>query len=226
MPYFGIKKNKKNKRDLLIQLIPQNAAKILDVGCATGDLTAGFKERGAQVVGLERCAQSCQEAKSKLSKVFLADIENFDIPYPQEYFDCILYADVLEHLVDPLAILKKHREYLKSDGFVIASIPNVRYYKLIIRLVCAGVWDYMNSGILDRTHLRFFTLTNIKELFLEAGYEIIALNRNQVASNGSKFLNFILFNKLKEFLVYQYFIKAKKSDSRSLVISKRVRLQF
>lgn len=217
---------KKNKRDLLIQLIPQNAGRILDVGCATGDLTSGFKDRGAEVVGLERCEQSYHEAKKKLSKVFLADIENFNIPYPEEYFDCILYADVLEHLVDPLAILKEHKQYLKEDGFIIASIPNVRYYKLIIRLVFAGVWDYMNSGILDKTHLRFFTLVNIKELFLEAGYKIVTLNRNRVASNGFKLLNFILFNRLNEFLVYQYYIKAKKSNSESAEINKRIRLQF
>ena len=78
----------------------------------------------------------------------------------------------MEHLVDPLAVLKKTRKFLRSDGTVIASLPNVQYLGLIHHLI-EGNWTYQDEGILDRTHLRFFTYREMEKLFNDAGYEII-----------------------------------------------------
>ena len=218
---------KKNKRDEFLSLIPPEAKKVLDVGCADGNLGLKIKERGAEVVGIERDEKLCALAKEKLNQVFLVDTENFQLPHPKGYFDCILYADLLEHLTDPLTTLKNHKSYLNDAGCIVASIPNIRYYKVIIRLLLGGTWDYTDKGILDKSHLRFFTLLNIKELFMQAGYEIVEIKRNVVAARGFRFLNFILFGKLKELLVYQYYIKARKSKDLSFhSINKRKIHQF
>ena len=220
-------KKKKNRRDEFLNLVPQGVKKILDVGCADGVLGAKLKETDViEVCGIERNKELYELAKDKLNQVFLADVENFNLPYPEGYFDCILYADILEHLIDPLSTLKNHAKYLKTNGYIIASIPNVRYYKLIIRLLFAGSWDYVDGGILDRTHLRFFTLLNLKELFTKAGFKIINIKRNIIAARGFSFLNIICFNRLKNLLTYQFYIVAMKSQNPIVLLNKRKVYQF
>jgi 2-polyprenyl-3-methyl-5-hydroxy-6-metoxy-1,4-benzoquinol methylase len=208
--------SKRNRRDDFFSMVPASANKILDVGCSDGSWVDRMGKRNLEVIGIERDEKSYNQALKNLRKVFLADVEKFHLPYPDGYFDCIVYADLLEHLVDPYNLLADHRKYLNDKGCVIASIPNIRYYKAILRLALGGVWDYMDSGILDKTHLRFFTLINIKELFTNAGFEIIEIERNTIAARGVKLLNLLCFNKLKELLVYQYYVKAiKRKDKDS-----------
>lgn len=204
---------KKDKRDEFLDLVPQGTRRLLDVGCGAGGLSSQLKEKGVEVVGVEKSEKLYFLAKEKLNAVILGDIENLELNYPEGYFDCIMYADILEHLTEPLNILEKHKIYLQKDGCVIASVPNVRYYKIILRLILSGAWDYNDAGMLDRTHVRFFGLINIIELFEKAGYEIVEIRRNVIAARGFRVLNFIFFNKLKDFLTYQYYIKAKKSDN-------------
>lgn len=199
-----------NRGDVL-RLVPEEARRILDVGCGAGSLGKELKKSGAKVFGIEISRNACEAAGKELDKTFLCDVEEFSPPFSDKYFDCIIFADILEHLRDPQTTLEKYRRYLSDNGRAIGSIPNVRYYKLIIRLL-RGSWDYSDSGLLDKSHLRFFTLINIKEMFEEAGYEIIRLERNIVAARGFKVLNFLLFNRLKEFLTYQYYIVAKKKQ--------------
>mgnify|MGYP000258210285 CR=1 FL=1 len=153
------------------------------------------------------------------------DAEEVKLPYSRGYFDCILCADILEHLRDPLSTLIKLSYYLGHNGAIIASIPNVRYYKVIIRLVCGGTWDYVESGILDRGHIRFFTLINIRELFMAAGFQVVEIRRNIVAARGFRMLNLLFFNRLKDFLVYQYYIKATKQEDRSFALVKKREVQ-
>ena len=217
---------KKDKRDELLALVPSGARRILDVGCADGALGARLAAAGREVVGIERDERSCGVAKGRLSQALSGDIEKLQLPFPKVYFDCILYADVLEHLLDPLGLLKKHGDCLSPDGCVIASIPNIRYYKVIIRLVFGGTWDYVDKGILDKTHLRFFTLVNIKELFYSAGYEITEIKRNIVAARGFNILNFLCFGCLNDFLAYQYYIKARKAENAAAAPDKRRIEQF
>lgn len=217
---------KKDRRKNFLSFLPAGATRILDAGCADGGLSAGLKQKGAEVVGIEKDEVSGAKARERLDRVFTADIEKFDLPYPKRYFDCMIYADVLEHLTGPQALLKKHRDYLNDGGCIIASIPNIRYYKVIIRLVIGGTWDYADGGMLDESHVRFFTLVNIKELFAAAGYEIVDLGRNIVAARGFKLLNFLLFGRLNDFLTYQYYIKARKSKDDSPATFNRTRYRF
>ncbi len=203
----------KDERGDFLEIVPLDTKRLLDVGCGDGGLSVKLKERGMEVVGIEKIEKLCSIAKGKLNNVISGDIENLQLPYPEGYFDCIMYADVFEHLMEPLEVLIKHRFYLNDNGCVIASIPNVRYYKVILRLILTGTWDYADAGMLDRTHVRFFGLVNIIELFEKAGYEIAEIKRNVIAARAFRVLNFIFFNKLKDFLAYQYYIKAKKNDN-------------
>lgn len=218
---------KKDKRNEFLELVSPDTKTLLDVGCGAGGLSAGLKEKGIKVIGLEKIEKLCSIAKEKLDEVITGDIENMKLNYPEGYFDCIMYADVLEHLVDPLSILQKHKIYLQKNGFVIASMPNVRYYKIILRLILGGTWDYSDAGILDKTHLRLFGLINIVELFEKAGYEIVEIRRNIITSRGFGMLNILFFNTLKDFLTYQYYIKAKKNDNQpKIVLSQRKIYKF
>jgi len=212
---------KKNKRDEYLNLVPLDTKRLLDVGCGSGDLSAQLKEKGIEVVGVEKSEKLCSLAKEKLNAVILGDIENLKLNYPEGYFDCIMYADILEHLTEPLDVLEKHKTYLQKDGYVIASIPNVGYYKIILRLILSGAWDYSDAGMLDKTHVRFFGLVNIIELFEKAGYGIVEIRRNIIAARWLKILNFIFLNKLKDFLSYQYYVKAKRNTNPSKIAIKQ-----
>ena len=133
-----------------------------------------MRERGIEVVGVDKDEMAIAQARTRLDKAIAGDTESVTIPYPKGYFDCIIYADVLDCLFDPLAALKSHRHYLRDGGYVVASMSNIRYYKAIIRLLFGGTWDYVEpGGILWRHHIRFFTLITMKELFAEGGFEIV-----------------------------------------------------
>ncbi len=201
---------KRDKRANLLAMVPEMALRILDVGCAAGDLGFQLKQPRREIVGIEYDQMVGNAAVAKLDKVFIGDAECIILPYPTGYFDCILFADVLEHLRDPFLCLKKYRVVLGDQGVIVASIPNIRYYKVINQLLFRGTWDYTDAGILDKSHLRFFTIVNIKELFYHAGYEIVDLQRNIVASRFLVFLNAICGRRLNNLLTYQYYIKARK----------------
>ncbi|MFH1479053.1 MAG: class I SAM-dependent methyltransferase [Candidatus Omnitrophota bacterium] len=218
---------KRVKRDDLISLLPLDAKRVLDLGCSDGVLGAKLRPRGAEVVGIDIDARAAEAAKSRLDKVFIGDLKDIELPYEKGYFDCILCGDILDCFKDPLGILKKYIYYLKDGGCIVASMANIRYYKVIIRLLFGGTWDYVDEGIPWKHHIRFFTLINMKELFIEAGCELIEIKRNIVAARGFKIVNFLSFGTIKDLLAYQYYIKAKKiKEGPFLNIKKRKIYRF
>jgi 2-polyprenyl-3-methyl-5-hydroxy-6-metoxy-1,4-benzoquinol methylase len=106
-------------------------------------------------------------------------VETINLPETLPQFDYIIFADVLEHLVDPWATLKHYSQLLTSGGKIIASIPNVRNLGLLYNLIIKGRWTYSDSGLLDRTHLRFFTRVEIQDLFSESGLTIEKIDFNR-----------------------------------------------
>lgn len=207
-------------RNDILKLIPCGIGRVLDVGCNIGTLGESIKRRnGAEVVGIELDEEVAKIAKLKLDKVIIGDIEEIELKnyYPFKYFDCIVFADVLEHLKDPWKVLNKLTKFLSEDGIVIASIPNIRHWDTIFNLVFKGYWPYRERGIHDKTHLRFFTLKNIRELFRSSNLEIIRLERKYRIIEGPHKLGIInVLSKyfalpfLKEFLTFQYLVVAKK----------------
>lgn len=156
----------------LIDASPDARIRILEVGCACGGTLLQIKNRykHVQLYGIELNPHAAEDAKS-FAQTLVTDIESTKLSYPQEFFDYIILADVLEQLRDPWAILKQLYKHLAPDGKILASIPNVMHFS-VIRNLLHGRWIYTNAGILDKTHLRFFTLCEINELFTGAGYTI------------------------------------------------------
>ncbi|MBC7882054.1 MAG: class I SAM-dependent methyltransferase [Anaerolineae bacterium] len=161
-----------NQRPEMLPFIPAGAKCVLEVGCGEGGFSQLVKSQlSAETWGVEIDERAAKAASKKLDRV-LCQSFNSGIELPHHYFDCIIFNDVLEHLVDPFAALDFSRQLLNSKGVVVCSIPNIRYFHILVELLFEAEWRYRNDGILDRTHLRFFTERSIKRTFDELGYHI------------------------------------------------------
>jgi len=214
---FGFNPSYIGSREDVLNLIPNNVRRVLDVGCSIGILGEELKQRfGAEVVGVELDEQMAKIAKEKLDKVIIGDIEKINLAdyFAPNYFDCIIFADILEHLKDPWGVLKNATSFLSDGGVIVASIPNIRHYTTITNLLFKGYWPYRERGIHDKTHLRFFTLKNIKEMIGDAGLKIVKIKRNyriiERPHRLNRFSKYCAFPFLKDFLTFQYLIVCKK----------------
>ena len=163
-------------------LVPDNAERVLDVGCGFGALGRELNARKARTMhGIERNPAAASHLQGIYQRYVIDDAEAGLDELRAERYDCIVFADVLEHLVDPWAVLRKARAMLAPGGAVVASIPNIRNIAVLFNLVLRGRWRYEDSGLLDRTHLRFFTRAEIHELYASAGLAIerIEVNRDR-----------------------------------------------
>ncbi|MDD5136469.1 MAG: class I SAM-dependent methyltransferase, partial [Candidatus Omnitrophica bacterium] len=163
-----------------------------------------------EIAGIELDADAAQEAGKHLDKVITGDVETTELPFSQGYFDCIVYGDILEHLVDPWALLEKHKKYLKPKGYIVASIPNIAHYKTV-KMLRRYEWNYEDAGILDRSHLRFFTIKSIRKMFADAGFDIIAVDHAIRASKMKKRINKVFKNCLINSIAEQYLVIAQKA---------------
>jgi 2-polyprenyl-3-methyl-5-hydroxy-6-metoxy-1,4-benzoquinol methylase len=208
-----------NVRTELIEMIDRNHEdhiEVLELGCALGSTLSRIKFiwPNSDVHGVEY-DESVAAIAGCINDVIRGDVETMAIPYEKEQFDYIICADVLEHLRDPEGAIKRFLPYLKKEGCFIVSVPNVRYYAVCMMLMQYGRFDYADSGILDRTHLRFFTKDTAKEMLEKCGLEILKTERNY---NGErKQIEFI--DRLKdcfdvvdadELSVFQYYFLAKR----------------
>jgi SAM-dependent methyltransferase len=161
-----------DRREVL-PFVPPDVRRVVEVGCGGGDFGALLaKERGVEVWGVEMVPEVAAIAASRLHRViaapFTADLEEL----PRRYFDAVLFNDSLEHFPYPEPPLAFAAELLADGGVVVASIPNVRYIDNLLGLLVERDWRYTEFGILDRTHLRFFTKRSIERTFGEAGYRV------------------------------------------------------
>lgn len=155
----------------LLPHVPLTARRILDVGCGAGRFGALLKEKraGIEVVGIELMPEQAQHAAQHLDRVLVGNIETMPLPFAEGYFDCIVCADVLEHLRYPDRVLERLRPLLAPYGVLLISFPNIRFHE-VLTMLSQGAWRYQNQGILDATHLRFFTKTELHSLLTGAGY--------------------------------------------------------
>jgi 2-polyprenyl-3-methyl-5-hydroxy-6-metoxy-1,4-benzoquinol methylase len=156
--------------------VPPTVRTILDVGCGDGVFAAGLqKERDGQdleIWGLELDPAAASRAGERLHRVLVGPAQTTVTALPAAYFDCVVLNDVLEHLAWPEDFLRSLHRILRPEGCLVASIPNVRFFPHLWGLVWHGDWEYRDEGILDRTHLRFFTRQSMREMFARAGFRV------------------------------------------------------
>lgn len=219
-------------RPELVALVPENACRILDVGCGAGRLGEALKRRDAgtggciEVVGIELNAEIAEAARQRLDAVHVGDVETMELPYASGHFDCIVCGDVLEHLRDPRAALNRLVELLAKEGSLVASIPNVRNLHVIGRLL-DGLWTYEEAGILDADHVRFFTLREIRKLFESCGLVVetsqavcdpehgnwVAAGRPTTLRIGRATLELGSVEEAEEFFAEQWLVRARPNDA-------------
>lgn len=129
------------------------------------------------MLGVERDGDYADEARGHLDRVVVADVERFlEGPAPAEApFDCLIAADILEHLVDPWRALTRAADLLAPGATVVVSLPNVAYFRGVWLLLCSGRWPREDAGVFDRTHLRWFTLDDGLDLLCQAGLRPIVV---------------------------------------------------
>ena len=164
----------------IFALVPSIALSVLDVGCSNGALGASLKaaQNSRSVWGIEYDRQLSNEAVSRLDRVILGDLNQFDwdVELGTTQFDCIIFADVLEHLVNPALCLSQACSHLYPGGSVIVSLPNIRHLSSLHAIFIDGHFPRRDRGIFDRTHLRWFTIEDGRQLLLNSGLQIIEEN--------------------------------------------------
>ena len=192
--------------------------RILDVGCAAGYLGRILRDNGHHLTGIEGDTAAAEEASSCYDALHLADIETFDFPYWRE-FDYILFADVLERLRDPAAVLRTALPALKDSGKIIVSVPNIANWVIRLSLLF-GKFNYADRGILERTHLRFFTLRSFRKLISEISCRVLDVTPTPLPlqlvfpfTEGKFFeplhaLHYVLTLSWKALFAYQFVITA------------------
>ena len=219
-------------RQEILALIPQDAKRILDIGCGAGRLGEALQQRqNATVVGIETVPAAAAQARLRLAEVHEVDIEtstpNFDQP-----FDVVVCADVLEHLKNPLDVLRKVKGWMQPEGTLVVSIPNARHHT-VVRGLLEGHWTYEPAGILDETHLRFFTRREIEKLLFRAGVNIAQRDMTTGAEYadwlkqgckgeiklGRLFIGGLTPEDAEEFHVYQYLFTGKPKQHRDYGIT-------
>ncbi|ODS33876.1 MAG: two-component response regulator [Candidatus Scalindua rubra] len=215
-----------NPRTELIDLITEVPEQVFEIGCGSGATGVAIKQKFPNVkyIGLDSNKKAAQIAQTRLDKVIVSDIEKAQLDalgLTKEYFDLIICADVLEHLYDPWKTLFTLRDYLKPNGKVLASIPNIQNIDTIINLL-NGSWTYKKHGILDATHIRFFTFSGIMKMFSGTGYKMIQCSHATQSELGriKKWpadINFgrivlrdITRDEASKLFVFQYYVIAQK----------------
>lgn len=199
-------------RTAFIDQLPLNPlGRLLEVGCGSGD-TAAYalsEKKAGWSAGIELCAEPAELARRQLNDVIVGDVEVINIPYEKESFDALLMSEVIEHLRDPWAALTKLRRYLKAGAWVIAGSPNVAHYSVLFNLLM-GRWEYQSMGLMDKTHLRWFTPSSYRALFESCGFDVMYVGPAYPLRMKARCFNFLTLGKFQHLLHSQISITARR----------------
>jgi 2-polyprenyl-3-methyl-5-hydroxy-6-metoxy-1,4-benzoquinol methylase len=205
-----------NLREDVLAYIPKiAAAKMLDIGCSSGNLLCFLKQNNLidEAVGVDFMDIPNSNQQSPLINTFIvADVQQQQLSLTQNYFDIMVCADVLEHLLDPWAVLQYLKTFLKKEATLIVSLPNIQEYTALKSIALNGDFKYATSGILDKTHMRFFCKKNIKALVSQAGFVIQSCEPSFKTGNAHKkrkIINTLTFGIFEQFLAQQYIVVAR-----------------
>lgn len=167
-----------NVNQTLLEAMPKNAKRILEIGCGAGALGKAYISTvnpSCEYWGVEYVPEMAAVSETILYRTIVGSIEDNSVysKIPENYFDILIFGDVLEHLREPWDVLKLLTKNMKDDGQCISCIPNVQHWS-ILRNLLDGNWRYQDSGLMDRTHLRFFTRTTMIEMFNNNGWKVTA----------------------------------------------------
>jgi len=200
----------------LLALLPkhQHFNKSLDVGCGAGITSEYLKQHigVTHTVGIEQQAEIAEQARTRLDAVYTLSAESDDLPFQPLDFDLLLFADILEHLIDPWRTLKKYLQFLKPGGLVLISVPNVQNWKMIFNLI-RGRWNYSSSGLLDRDHLRFFTMKTARQMVHHA--ELSVIKTRATMGTEMKIINGLTLGLCRRVLAYHLYLLAQKDENAS-----------
>jgi SAM-dependent methyltransferase len=226
----------KKERYELAALIPEDAQRILDIGCGGGQLGRVLKEKSElrEVWGVDVHPGACHEAEKWLDHVVHADACQWEPPVDKGYFDLLVLGDVLEHLLDPKAALERYLPWLKPSGHIVLSVPNVRYWGVMLPLV-EGRWTYQDEGILDRDPVRIYTLAEIEQFLTSCGLECAEVRWNldtrcpDVPDGkttdlrlGRITIHDLEPDEVREFFVFQYLVRCVRTKERLLAEAERL----
>jgi len=160
-----------NVRHEMVPFLPDTYRRVLEIGCGDG-VFADLLTRPHEMWGVELDPDAAARARPRLHRVLLGTFEQVQHQLPTNYFDLVVCNDVLEHMADPDAFLTAVGAHMTRNGCLIASIPNMRHWQVLWQLLVRKDWQYGREGIMDRTHLRFFTETSMRRMFTDAGFQI------------------------------------------------------
>jgi len=200
----------------MVSRVPREAALVLDVGCGAGAFGAGLKAEWAQagrplvVWGIEMDPVAAARATEVLDRVVIGEAGAMLANLPAGRFDVVILNDILEHVIAPEDLLRGIRPLLSPGGRIVSSVPNVRHFPNVVNLVVHGRWDYTDEGILDRTHLRFFTRSSMLSLFAECGFAVESVEGiNPTGSWKFKLVNLLTLGKWSDMRFLQFAIRAR-----------------
>lgn len=163
-----------NIRPEIIEYVPKSTKVLLDVGCGEGFFLKEIKKSiGAETWGIELAEDISRKAINNADKIITGNVESKLAELPKNYFDCVCFCDVLEHLNDPEEVLIRAKENLTDNGVILVSVPNVRFISVIFNLIVKKDWRYERYGVMDSTHLRFFTKKSMIRTLTICGYTVL-----------------------------------------------------
>lgn len=211
-----------NTSHVQVILAAGSGKNVLEVGPATGSMTRVLRDRGCKVTCIEVDPAAAEIAAKHCDRMIVGSVEQLNLSetFGEERFDVVIFSDVLEHLVDPSRVLRAVRPLIAPGGYVCSSIPNVAHGSIRLALL-TGRFDYSELGLMDRTHLRFFTKEGMRQLFAAAGYAIREWRRVEVdlfsTELGLKEGDYptALVDSIRQFpdhTTYQYVVTAEPAD--------------